>query len=79
MQISPINNLSIRNAPYANLSIQRSANEVSIINRIKLDASYCAERKKIEAKGLISKEQKRGREGGNEIVFIVNLTHPSGH
>lgn len=41
MQIIPINNLTIGYAPNANLSIKGSANEVSIINRIKLDASYC--------------------------------------
>lgn len=47
MQLIPINHLTIRNAPYANLSIKGPTNEVSIINRIKLDASYCQEKKYI--------------------------------
>ena len=41
MQIIPIDHLMIRNAPYPDLGIKWSTNEVSIINRIKLDASYC--------------------------------------
>ena len=41
MKIIPVNYLPIRNAPNTNFCIQRTADEVSIINRIKLNASHC--------------------------------------
>ena len=40
MQIMPINNFTFWNAPDADLFIQRTTNEVSIIDRVELDACH---------------------------------------
>jgi hypothetical protein len=40
MQIMPINNFTFWNAPDANLFIQGTTNEVSIVDRIELDARH---------------------------------------
>jgi hypothetical protein len=41
MKIIPVNNFMLRNTPNANLRIQGTTDEVSIINRVKMDAGYC--------------------------------------
>uniref|UniRef100_A0A0A9GPM1 Uncharacterized protein n=1 Tax=Arundo donax TaxID=35708 RepID=A0A0A9GPM1_ARUDO len=40
MQIIPINNFTVLNAPNANLFIQRTTDEVSIVNRVELNACH---------------------------------------
>lgn len=42
MEITPINNLTITYAPYADLGIKRTTNEVPVIYWVELDACYCS-------------------------------------
>lgn len=71
MQINPINNFMIRDTPYTNLRIQGSTNEVTIIDGIKLDASYCVQQKTDCIEHMISKKQNMG----NRIAFIAEINH----
>lgn len=41
VDISPIHDLAFRDVPYSDLSIERTTDEIIIVDRIELYAGYC--------------------------------------
>jgi hypothetical protein len=62
MQIMPINNFTFWNTPYANLFIQGTTNEVSIIDRVELDACHWNSKQYKNLRIMLACERERERE-----------------